>query len=304
MKQLSIVFLFAAVMFMACHHSSGTHISYDPLADSTWVVSPVPATAPHIVLIEEFSGQGCAKVPYDDIVLDSGARGGLATTIAYYLKDDSIAATIPPAGAAYDLRSTIATQMATSSIYDNCILAAIIPGAGIDRIPAHLGGSNTVAVPDDFWQIDIYHKINEGADSLNLDVTSSYNAGTRVATITVTVTYTIPMTTQQNLSVAVVTDSITDLQADANGHIDSAYVSNNVFIGMVTPIPLGDTVLSTMPAKEAGRVQRKRYAYTLPTGFALGTINPANCRVVAFVHAPGAGSDYHVMQAAQTKLAP
>ncbi len=296
MKQLSLVLLCVAVMITACHHSSSNHISYNPLADSTWVLSPVPATAPHMMLIEEFSGQGCAQVPYDDITLDSVERNGFATTIAYYIT--GFVTTLPPAGAAYDLRTTAGSLIANSSIFSG---VSAIPSAGIDRTPFG-GGSNAVGFGE--WEIALAVRHSYAVDSLNLDVASSYNAGTRIATITATVTYTLPMTTQQNLSIAVVTDSIVDLQQDINGYIDTSYISNNVFISMVTPIPLGDTILSTIPAKEAGRVQRKRYTYTLPASFAKGTINPANCRVVAFVHAPGIDSDYHVLQAAQTKLAP
>jgi len=270
-------------------------------ADSTYVISPVPAADPHNVLIEEFTGEGCTNCPAAHAELDADAHvvGGTAFVISYY-QNSGAPINVPPAGASYDFRDSAASIISSSTIYTTNEDANYnsLPGGGIDRTP--LTSGTTIWLGATTWPGLITTR-SSVEDSLNLSVSSVFSGG--VATITATITYVQPVSTKQNISIAIVEDSIIDYQDRPLGVVDSAYLFNDVFVDMVTPAPFGDAILDTLATKVAGRVLRKVYTYTLPVSFKKGLVNPAHCRVIAFVHQPQTASpDFHVIQSQQTKL--
>jgi len=201
--------------------------------------------------------------------------------------------TVPPFGHIYDLRDSIATNI-FNNIYS---YPSGIPGAGIDRTT--FGGN--LYISRDSWNADITSLFTL-PDSVALSIASSYSTsgGTTTVTITTTVTYAQAVITPQNLNIAIVEDSIIDIQEDNNapGGLDSFYTFNGVFRGMVTSGYTGDPILADT-TKIQGMTERKIYTYILPTK--TPAINPAHCRVIAFVGS-GAPPFTPVWQSQQCKL--
>ena len=268
--------------------------------DTTYVVSPVPTADVHNVLVEEFTGQSCSNCPAAHALLDSDANVKAGRAFVISMDQDAAGLSQPPTGINYDLRSDDASAISGSVIYmtNGNSNNGNLPGAGIDRVPITSG--TTLWLTSNTWTALIASRTTV-TDPVNLSISSTYSGG--VATIIAKVTYTQPVATKQNLSIAIVEDSIVDLQELPFGVIDSSYVFNDVLVSMVTPAATGDPILDTMASKEAGRVAQMVYSYTVPTAFKKGSVNPAHCRVIAFVHQPqSATPDFHVIQTQETKL--
>src|SRR6185437_8751341 len=115
-----------------------------------------------------------------------------------------------------------------------------IPCGGIDRVPV----SGALTLYSSSWTDAANQRLNT-VDSVNLSVASIYNAADTTATITVLTTYTKDVSTSQNLSVAIVEDSMLDVQEDQSpSGFDNTYMFTDVFRGMVTSAPFGDPVAS------------------------------------------------------------
>ena len=292
MKKSLIAVCFGVWLFAGCKEVPPDITSSTAAVTDTTYVGPVPSsTDAHNVLAEEFSGQSCSNCPQGHAVLDTYSvhNPGKLNTIVYYQNGGGLVD--PPAGAIYDFRTAAALALG-NAVFPGA--GGQLPSGGIDRVP--YSGSIVIGYPD--WTAAITNELSV-PDSLNLAVSSTYTGS--VATIIATMTYTKAMATHQNLSLIVVADSMIDIQETHSG-ATPGYVFNDVFVGMVTAIPLGDPILDTMAVKEAGRVVKKVYSYTLPAFAAGGIPSPAHCRVIAFVNAQGTGGDYHVLQSVQCKL--
>ena len=105
-----------------------------------------------------------------------------------------------------------------------------------------------------------------------------------------------------------VEDSLYDIHADvkASSGFDQNYLYMNVFRAMVSTPYIGDPILDTMTTKPKGQVYWRNYTFNPSvTGVnATHIVNPAHCRVIAYVNNPGIGNDYRVLQSAQCRLIP
>jgi thiol-disulfide isomerase/thioredoxin len=265
--------------------------------DTTYIVS-TPVSAPHNVLVEEFTGQTCPNCPAAHATLDAAvaANPGRVNVIGLYIY--GIPQGTPVPGSANDLRDSSAYAVA-SQIYKG---VGSLPVGGVDRI--YQSGSPQL---DASLFTGVIGSQLSVADSVNLSVSSSYNATTNQATITVTTTYIYASPSNYYLSLVLVEDSIIDKQeypefSGYPGNIDTAYVFSNVFRGMATASPAGDPVLSSMSGdiKESGRTEQRIYIYTLPVKSP--AIKPAHCRIIAYVTG-GPGNSYApVLQSQQCPL--
>jgi hypothetical protein len=269
-------------------------------ADTSYLISPVPATDAHNVLVEEFTGQSCSNCPAAHTVLEgieSGDPAGTVNIIGMYLWNNPQSNPCP--GSSLDLRDSTATNIANSSIFGG---VSALPGGSVDRVPV----SGVIQLSSGAWSGAVTTQLSV-ADPLNLSVQSTYSATTGLATIIVTVTYTQPVSIAQNISVVVVEDSIIGMQEYPPftpaypSDFDTFYVFKNVFRGMVSTPPGGDLINTPSVQKEAGRVYRRTYTYK-PKSVA-PAIKPQNCRVIAFVNTNN-GADYHIVQSAQCPLKP
>ena len=244
---------------------------------------------PHNVLIEDFTGQGCANCPPAHDIAQSIINGnpGRVNVMALYITH--FAQTIPPFGSVHDFRSDSATAIA-NSVYGS---VGSMPIGGIDRVS--VAGSRLL--DPTLWSGNATSRLTI-SDSVNVNVVSSYNATTDTATVVATVTYMQPMDGTQSLSVAVVEDSMYDYQEDAL-KTDTGYLFTNVLRDMLTPPASGISVAPTIAGTKVKKtVYIKSFLYkpTLRTP----AVNPAHCRVIAFV----TGADGSVLQSVQAKLKP
>ena len=296
MKRVIISLLAGTLVFAACKEKAPNINLVDIVKiDTTYLLASVPAADPHNILIENFTGGTCTNCPPAHVVLHSidSQYAGRINIISLHVTDYSQAT--PVEGAAYDFRNIDATSIETSVFKP-------LPGmpiAGIDRMPIG-DASNPLLGYKSVWPSVVSGRLTAN-DSLNLDIISVYDSATRKAAITVTVTYLQPVSLKQNLSIAVVEDSFIDKQEYFTGSgtgIYDHYGFNDVFRGMVTSVPFGDPFLADLAIKEAKRVYKVTYYYDVKT-----TLNPHNCRLIAFVNGNADVSGATVYQSKQTRLA-
>lgn len=262
--------------------------------DTTYTVTPTPTADPHNVLIEAFSGQSCSNCPAGEELLYgtiASSPTGRVNMIGYYFYGG--AQTIPPT-ANIDLRDSAATKIA-NNYYGG---ANELPSAGIDRVPDPTSGG--LGMLSGSWAGAITTALNT-PDSINLTVSSSFDANTLTATVVTKVIYLQKMTTQQNINVVLVEDSITGIQeyppfgSPYPSGYDSNYVYMNVCRDILTPLPQGAIVLDTASQKTPGLVSQTVYTYHFNAS--KGWL-PQHCRIIAFV----TDNDHEIMQSEQTKL--
>ncbi len=302
MKKLSLLFCAAVVAMSACKEVGPNIIlTAPPVAadkiDTTYVLAAgsIPSADPHNILVEEFTGASCSNCPDAHEILhklDSTYPGRL-NIIA--LHDSLSTLTVPPSGALYDFRVPLAWQIAVQVFNSSHTL----PCGGVDRLPigdASVFGSDYLTARN-IWNSTIPGLLSVN-DSLNIRLTSNYNATTRKDSVTMTVTYLHPVSVPQNFTIALIEDSIIDIQ-EFPGYNDPAYHFDAVFRTTASKTTTGDPLLPTMATKEAGRVYQ--VSYKIPVDAAW---KPEHCRLVAFVHGGSASNGVRVYQSAQTKVIP
>ncbi len=252
--------------------------------DTTYVLSPVPATDPHNVLAEEFSGQSCANCPEGSALLNSISYANPRRLNIVTLYTGGEPQEIPPYGSTHDFRNIAAANIA-SSVFPGL---SALPTAGIDRI----NDGETFYMASVSGEITTRLSI---ADSLNLSVSGYYDVATNKVTVSAMVTYTKTMSSTQNISIVIVEDSIIDRQEDGIT-LDTNYQFNNVFRSMITSVPYGDIILPGMTTKEPGQVYLCTYTFSPDTSWIMN-----HCRVIAFVNGSSSAMPV-VQQSAQNNI--
>lgn len=290
------VFLAAScvVLLASCEEKAPVINFGEPIAqDTTFVLPTVPAAEKHNVLVEEFTGQSCSNCPAAHELLTEiqhAHEPGRINVIGLYF--EGITQTRPPHGAKYDFRNAQAKLIATD-VYSG---VSSIPAGGVERVA--IGG--TIKLDRSVWTSTIESRLNVPSP-VNLKIESEYNATDSIASIRATLVYTSKVDFPHNISIVVVEDSIIDKQEYPSTHpvhpgYDEAYLFTNIFRGMVTSAPYGDPVLTAVTTKEPGRAFIKNFKYKLTN-----VLNPANCRVIAFINSTKSG-DPQIIQSAQIKL--
>lgn len=269
--------------------------------DTTYVLDPadIPVAQPHNVLMEEYTGASCTNCPAAHKVLEQIEKDhpGRINLLGLYITGPL--QTKPPHHAKFDFRDKDATLISTE-IYGG---VNILPSGGIDRVPVN----GSIRIEKGLWVSNIESQLNVN-EPVNIELASSYDSASGMATVIVTLTYTGEVDYAHNLSIAVAESGIIDVQeypANDPEHpgADEEYEFNNVFRGMVTPAPFGDQILPAMPVKEAGRVVIRKYTFDLASlvdeGDEVTVINPDNCKVVAFVNR---ADDYRIIQSNEIRL--
>lgn len=295
MNKLVFPLLAGVVLLASCKENDApVTLGSAAATDTTYSVTPVPTADTHNALVELFSGQSCSNCPAAAVTLDgivTGSPTNSINTIDYYVYN--ITQTTPPTPG-LDLRTNAATSIGTA-FYGG---PGMLPVAGIDRVP---NGTSGLVQQSGTWSSSISSALGNNPDSINLFVSSSYNASTLTATIVTKVTYLQNMTTKQNINIALVEDSITGVQeyppvgSPYPSSYDSNYVYMNVCRDILTQLPQGTAVLDTASQKTPGLVSQTVYTYHFDAS--KGWL-PQHCRIIAFV----TDQNGEVMQSEQTKL--
>ena len=242
--------------------------AYCQKTDTTYVLPSVPSTDPHNVLLEVFSGQSCVNCPAGITILDSisSANPGRLNIVELYAYGPP--QTVPPVGSSHDLRDSAATSIS------NLVYSSLsgLPSAGIDRTEGLQFLSPLPAITSEIATRILF------PDSVNLSVSGYYDIAANKVTVSAIVTYTKTMSSTQNLSIVIVEDSIIDRQDTYSG-TDTSYQFNNVFRGMITSAPYGDTILPGIVTKVPGRVYQCSYSFTPDPVWVMN-----HCRVIAYVN--------------------
>ncbi len=263
--------------------------------DTTYLLATVPVADPHQILVENFTGATCSNCPAAHDVLHAldSTYAGRLNIVSLYIKNFS--QTNPPEGAKYDFRTQGATDI-MNSVFPGI---GAMPCAGIDRLP--IGDASTYGngnlIGRNLWNTVVADRVNTN-DSINLTLTSTYDAASRNATINLKVTYLEPTSVAQYFSIVVVEDSFVDVQ-EYPTFFDTAYEFNNIYRGSVTTGAFGESILPAMATKVKGTVYDVTYTYHVDAAW-----NPAHCRLVAFVNKDAASGGINVYQSAHAKLKP
>lgn len=304
MKKTLLALGGAIVMLASCKEKAPpinltdlTSVDFDTL------VVPVPAAEEHNVLVDEFTGQTCANCPAAHEALKSikaGYAAGRINVLGLYYEGPSQSKPPYSHGGINDFRTEAAKQInsqAYGSKWD-------LPGGGVDRELV----AGQIFLYRGSWASAIATQIAKPTP-VNLNVTSVFDESKQEATITVTAIYTQAVTAPHNLSVAIVEDSIIDVQENntVTGGFEEHYVFMNVLRDMITNIPYGNElkVWGTRDAKEPGRSMQRIFKYkVLPRTKTTETpINPKHCHVVAYINNVGSGN-YAIVQSKSAELAP
>ncbi len=301
MKRIFLLFGLSGLVLSACNEKApDIKLHPDaPTVDTFYVSSAAMTAEPHNVLVEDFTGATCTNCPAaHDIVKglqEIAANRGRIINIALHI--ENYPQTQPVTGGKYDFRSPVATAI-QDGVYQSLIG---MPIGGIDRQPLGANSGAPLQCSPTIWNSTINTRLNV-ADSINLDVVSTYDATTKKAKITATVSYLYATDLVQNLNLAIVEDSFIDKQEDnrVSGYTDTAYHFNSILRALVTSSPLGDKIAPTYTAtKPKGLVYTRYYTYAWNTAW-----NPKNCRVIAFVTKGAAAGGANVYQAKDAKIAP
>ncbi|RYD58349.1 MAG: Omp28-related outer membrane protein [Sphingobacteriales bacterium] len=286
-KKLSLLAGLAGIVLMTSCEEKGPIIELEPRepAEDTTYVGTVGTVQPKKILIEEFTGATCPNCPDAQVMLNNFSAqnpGRLAIMAVHVL---NVSQTRPVKGAKYDFRTQDGTDAATT--YYGAINN--LPNAGIDRTKSLAGDMQQ---PTGAWGKSIEDRLKLSA-TVNLDVASTYNAQTRMATIEVKIAYNKAMEGQQFLSLALVEDGMIDKQ-DKTGVVVEDYVFNHVLRDYITS-PVGVAYLGST-TKEAGRVYIRRFKYKVEDARVA-----EKCHLIAFVHSNN-GENKEVLQAADAHL--
>jgi hypothetical protein len=293
MKQIILALFCAILVLTGCEEKPPVINFGTPITvDTTFVVSPVPASEPHTVLVEEYTGASCTNCPAAHEVLKEIQKDhpGRINVIGLYITGPLQSK--PPHDAKYDFRHPQATLIA-NDIYGG---VNILPLGGIDRI----ANNGSIKIERGVWSTIIDTRLAV-SDSVNLKIESTYDSVAGEADIRATIVYTSPIAFTHNLSLVLVEDNIIDVQEypfndPVHPGFDENYNFTNVFRGMITGAPFGDPVLATLSTKEAGRVVVRNFKYK-PQGI----LNANNCRVIGFVNSTN-GGEYRILKSAQVKM--
>ncbi|MBS1773224.1 MAG: Omp28-related outer membrane protein [Bacteroidetes bacterium] len=295
MKRIGLFAGTIAVLALGSCKEKGPLINFgNTTASDTTYLAAVETAKPRNVLVEEFTGADCTNCPAAAVTIENIAaqpdKIGRINVISMHIKKNGVIFGPVIGKSKYVFQTDKGTQLA-DLVYPGI---GSIPVAGIDRVSK--GGSTILDKSD--WASIINSQLAL-ASNANMNVTSSYDPGTKTATIVVTVAYTKAVTAKQFLTVAITQDSMIDWQAKP-GEEDSVYEFSHTLRDVLTGVG-GDEILSKYATKEAGRVYMRTFKYTLGSIPKWPDGKPENFHIIAILN-NNDGSDKTVQQSVQTAL--
>lgn len=242
------------------------------------------------VLAEEFTGVSCPPCPGAAKLIRSIKEqlNGNLVIIAYHILNYPQSNPVEKDGeklSKYDFRTQDATDIG-SGVYGG---VGALPTGGFDRTVVN----NTILLNQGNWSSTAQQR-SEETPPVNIHMTSTYDETTREATIKVKLAYTKLVSLKENITVAIVEDSIVDAQKDGLSIVKD-YVHEHVLRDIITPT-IGAAIPPMVEPKEPGRVYETTFKTTLKEEW-----HAEHCHVVAFVNRDDP-TDRTVVQAEEVKL--
>lgn len=276
--------LFACILLFASCKENHALVSLTISAPSTDSVyqGSIDTAQTRNVLVEEFTGASCPNCPAGHEILAALKLqyGNTLHILGIHPHDTLFAQANPQPSAQYDFRTQIGYAL-DMNVYGGL---NFMPTAGVDRFQ-YSGG---LLLDRNLWGAAIASRSTDHSSPVNLTISSTYNPATdTAATIAATIKYVKTVSPGQNVSIAIVEDSLIDAQ-DSVSIIIPNYVFNNVFRDMVTSgnPTVGDPLLASHSSIAAGTVNIRTYFYKVNQGtpnFNNKVHVPQHCRVIAFV---------------------
>lgn len=214
------------------------------------------------VLLEDFTGVRCVNCP---------AAGELALQLQEIYPDQLIVMGIHagmlamPNGGFPDFRTTEGTEWWNYFGFD------VNPIGTVNRIHT---GSDSYGINSAEWASHVAEELAK-TPVIALKVESTYNAGSRTLSVSVSGEVLEDQTEELNLVVCLMEDGIEGLQQTPDG-VNPNYLHRHVFRGTLDSNPWGASI-GTAPFA-TGFTFEKTYTYTLPEGY-----DAEHCAVVAYV---------------------
>jgi len=269
--------------------------------DTTYVESPVEPAEKRKVLIEELTGVTCVNCPDGakklKEMLDANPDGLVVMSYHTGIFSDPI-----PGKSKQNLQTTEARSL-REKLWGS---PNAYPTALFDRIPINTGTTTPLYVDgyDSWASFFANDKAMYPTTPVNIKITSAYNETKKQYDIEVAVKYTQAVTSDNALHVFLSQDSIIDVQEYSPTVYDTAYVFNHVFRKALTDPIYGRTIAKGQN-KIAGTVYIYRTSIAIDPADAVQQYwNASKMHVTAFVSIANDVSNFRILQAQQTELAP
>lgn len=288
----SITFLIATLVFTvySCKEV-GPIVNIAPddteTFDTTYIAS-LEQPQSKKALIEKFTGVSCPNCPDAQKRIDGITNNypDQVFTIAYHQENNIN--TKPIEGLTInDLRTLKANNI--HDYLSNANDFQGLPKGGVNRIKS----GDTHWVGRDAWS-NLADKTLADPATINLHLTSSYDASNNKATILTKTAFLKEANTKQAITVILTEDNIIDAQENVFV-IDTFYVHNDICRDVITSHS-GDPILDDIELKEQGRVYEKSYTFEVDK-----KVKIENCYIVAFVH-NNEIDNKEILQVAKIKL--
>jgi hypothetical protein len=272
---LLLVFVFS-ITIISCEEE-GPFIDMTPpntsLADSSYIDSGNVTAQQRNILIEDFSGVKCPNCPFAQQkaeAIETANPGRIVTVVIHPSTPSFDPLTKPFPISTRDFRNKFGTLMMESSVGP----PANLPSGSVNRIK-YGSPLNSRTYGHDYWE-SVVNTEKAKSTPLNLDITNTFDAGTRELLVTVKAQYNTTATDPgfHHLTLLLIESDIISIQ-DYPTHHDTFYVHKHVLDSVITPI--GGVPLNKDKVK--GRTYVKQYKITVPEKFVA-----ANCEIVAIAH--------------------
>ena len=304
MNKLLSVFLLVAILW-GCKEKA-PFINYGEstrLTDSTYTESTVAAPQPKTMLLEDVSGVKCVNCP-DAAVVARGimnAFPGRAFNIVMHPAIAALGSFVDPINkegylSKYDFRTQDAADL-----LELVGIPGALPRGLINR--RLFSGKTSRLLGREEWYVRAEEEL-QTPTPVNIELENEYNAAKGTGIITITLKYTQTLTDKHYLSIALVEDSLVDVQEYQDPQTfqvkyNPDYVHMHVLRDIITSAT-GDPVTELKNALTPGRVFIKQYAYKTKVSDKID-VDPVHAKLLVFVHKDASGID--VVQAAEIHVA-
>ncbi|MES2560198.1 MAG: Omp28-related outer membrane protein [Bacteroidota bacterium] len=308
MKHSFIISIAALFIVLAACKEEAPYINYTPdtvTYETTYVdMANVPTPQLREVLVEDISGVRCVNCP-DAAVIVKGLKAnfpGRVNSITIYPNTPSLNSLTLPVNkpekgfvSKYDLRTDAGGQMLAFLGTPNSL-----PNGYVNR---KLYAGKTDRFIDRTEWADKVTSEKDSVPPVNIYVTETSYGTDGKLNVTLELKFTSDLTGDYNISMALIQDSIIDVQETTDPNIGATYIADyphmHVLRKMFTS-NLGDKINTPTTTLVRGRVVTKRYSIdVLPETFR-APFDKKHLAVLAFVHR---GSDNVVIHSKEFEVA-